>query len=444
MVVTSFAAGAQGTSQADAASEARRPGARLAKVAFGATVLFLAQLYIAPSDWFPVLQPARLALVLSVLSIGCLILQRMLGNRPLWFGWRTAALVIYVGTAALSPMWSFNPANSVQAALEVVKHLLFFLVVTNTATTPSRIRTALLIFACAAIVPGLGTYIHYANGELLVEGFRGRWYGVMADPNHDAMALVGAVPILLAFVVSGDKLWQRILSLAAVGGCFLGIVATHSRGGTVGLGVGVLAWALLSKRKAIAIGAAMVAAVGLLVFAPASFWARNETIAGYAEDESVHGRVQAWHVAGRAISEHPVLGIGEQAFLTAWDHYAPLDAGANRYVAHNLFIEVFAELGLVGLFGMLSFLGISMWSAWKARHGVLGVEARGVLAAILGYLACQQFSGYSLSWFLYALCGFAACVYHWAPRREEVRAPARIPTFPAMRMPSLGVVPPAL
>ncbi len=400
-----------------AAVAPREPGRLAAKCGFAATTLFLAQLYIAPLDWFPVLQPIRLALVLSVVAIGCMVAKRLLSNRPLYLGWRTALLFIYIGTAALSPLWSLDRPSSIDAAIEVSKHFLFFLAVTNTATTPGRIRTALLLFGAAAIVPGLGTYLHYANGELLVEGFRGRWYGVMADPNHDAMALVAVVPLLLMFVVSGRSLWQRVVGGVGVIACLMGIVATHSRGGSVGLAAGVLVWVLLARRKGIALAALIIGASGMLILAPSTFWERNNTIAGYQEDESVHGRMQAWHVAGRAFSEHPVLGIGEQAFLKSWDKYAPLDAGVNRYVAHNLFLEVAAELGLVGLFGLVGFLLVSLYSVWRARNGELGLESRAVFASLIGYLVCQQFSGYSLSWFLYALCGFAACCHHWAPRK---------------------------
>jgi O-antigen ligase len=419
--------------------EVRTPGRRAGQIAFAATALFLAQLYIAPSDWFPELQPLRLALCLSALSLGCLVAFRLLGNQPLWLGWRTAALFTYAGTAALSPIWSFDASRSVYGAIEVAKHFLFFLAVTNTATTPGRIRTALVLFAVAAIFPGLGTYLHYANGELLVEGFRGRWYGVMADPNHDAMALVAAVPLLLSLVVWGRSLWQRIAGLVGAVGCLMGIVATHSRGGSIGLAVGLLAWALLAKHKALALAATGIAAAGLLILAPQTFWTRNQTLATYEEDESVHGRVQALHVAGRSIEEHPFIGVGEQAFLAAWDHYAPLDAGHSRYVAHNLFLEVLAELGLTGFIGLMVFILASLWSAWKARKGVMGVEARAVLASLLGYLVCQLFSGYSLSWFLYALCGFAACIDHWAPKKDEEPAP-RLSSPPKLVI--LGVVRP--
>jgi cbb3-type cytochrome oxidase subunit 3 len=47
---------------------------------------------------------------------------------------------------------------------------------------------------------------------------------------------------------------------------------------------------------------------------------------------------------------------------------------------------------------------------------VLGGEVRAVLAALLGYLVCQMFSGYSDSWFLFAFAGFATCCDAWAPR----------------------------
>ena len=42
----------------------------------------------------------------------------------------------------------------------------------------------------------------------------------------------------------------------------------------------------------------------------------------------------------------------------------------------------------------------------------------GVFASLVGYLVCQQFSGYSLSWFLYALCAFASCIDRYGGRRK--------------------------
>jgi hypothetical protein len=83
-------------------------------------------------------------------------------------------------------------------------------------------------------------------------------------------------------------------------------------------------------------------------------------------------------------------------------------------------LEVLGQLGLVGLFGLLGFIGISLWSAWRARDGELGGESRAVVAALIGYLICQMFSGYSMSWYLFALCGFATCCHAWGKERSNV------------------------
>jgi putative inorganic carbon (HCO3(-)) transporter len=409
---------------ADSERSAHRFQARTAaKVAFWATALFAAQLYLSPAQWVPALAPLHHALLLSIAALGGLGLRRVLTNQPLWMGWRTAFLGVYIVEAMLSPLWSMSPHDSLAGAAELAKHAAFFLCLTNAVNTPRRLRIALGLYAVAAIAPGFGTFLNYIRGEDLVEGFRGRWLGVLADPNHDAMALVGAIPILMFLTTGkGHAFWVRILGVIGAGACLAGIVATHSRGGTIGLAVAVVAFALLSRRKAIASVAVLVGAAGMLILAPATFWARNQTDTLGQEDLSIEGRLEAWQVAGRILHERPMLGVGENAFLTAWNEYAPIDSGrlfGHRYVAHNLVLEVMGELGLVGLFGLMTFILICTWSAWRARNGELGGEARAVLAALAGYLVCQIFSGYSMSWFLYALCGFATCCQVWQGRESE-------------------------
>ena len=161
---------------------------KAAQLAFFATALFAAQLYLSPAQWFPVLEPLHHAAILSVVGLAALFLRRVLTNRPIWMGWRTALLAVYAGAAVLSPMWSISPAASTAGALEVVKHFLFFLAVANAIDTPRRLRIALGMYALAAIVPGWGTFNNWIHDELLVDGFRGRWLGVLGDPNHDSMA----------------------------------------------------------------------------------------------------------------------------------------------------------------------------------------------------------------------------------------------------------------
>src|SRR5205085_787165 len=120
--------------------------------------------------------------LLSIAALGGLLAFRMLTNRPRWLGWRSLAVGIYCTTAVLSPIWSVDPPSSIHGGLEIAKHFLFFVAVINALTTPKRIRVAIMLYAFAAIVPGWGTFWNWWHDELLVEGFRGRWLGVLADP----------------------------------------------------------------------------------------------------------------------------------------------------------------------------------------------------------------------------------------------------------------------
>src|SRR5437870_13587577 len=98
---------------------------RLGQAAFGATALFLAQLYLSPAQWFPDTEPLHIAFVLSVAGLGAVVAVRLLSNKPLWMGWRSLMLGTYCAMAVLSPTWSLDWAHSVAGGIEVAKHFLF-------------------------------------------------------------------------------------------------------------------------------------------------------------------------------------------------------------------------------------------------------------------------------------------------------------------------------
>ncbi len=131
---------------------------------------------------------------------------------------------------------------------------------------------------------------------------------------------------------------------------------TGSRGGLVSLAVAILlllvgtwrsrdpaakvVWKIIFKsRLALAVCVAVVA-----VLVP-RFVARS-TIARVAEGtgaSTFDTRVQMWKYGWEAWKERPILGVGTGCFTTI-----PLKHGEKALVAHNVFISLLAETGLVG------------------------------------------------------------------------------------------------
>lgn len=380
--------------------------------AFAALAAFVVQIYAIPGEWIAAAAPLRLALVLSTLAAGLFILRRLGRGESIHMdGVRGWSLIAFLAVAAASASWSVNPEVSREWAVDLFKLVAIYLTLVNVVTTPRRLTVICGALVLASIVTSVGVIQYYHAGINLSEGFRARWLGVYADPNHMAENLGVVLPLSAAFMVGRQSsFWMRCLCAVAALLAVVAIVESHSRGGFIGLSVAMSVWALRERQyrmKAILVG--FVLAVGLFVFAPASFWARNDTIQNFHEDASAMGRVYAWHVGSAISLDRPLLGVGAGGFKYAWPLYAPAEA-KQAYVAHNIYVDVIGELGWIGLLFFLLFSGGACGGAFAAsKDPEVGWIARGLSAAMVGYLLCNCFSGYALSAHLYVLFALAAC-----------------------------------
>ncbi len=408
-------------------------------VAFAAIAAFAMVMYAVPGEWIAGADALRLALVTSSIGLGLMLMRRVGRMEPIFLdGARGGSLIAVVLLSAASISWSTNPANSEYAAGELVKLAAIYFTIVNVVSNPKRLAIICGGMVLASIVTSIGVINWYETGIDLVEGFRARWVGVYSDPNHMAMNLGIIVPLAVAFLVRKESGWlMRVLCTAAAGLAVVAIVFSHSRGGFIGLSIAMSVWAFLEKQRRVqAIVAALVLAVGLVIFAPKSFWARNETVAEFHEDASAMGRVYAWNVASKISTDKPLLGVGIGSFRFAWPLYAPVEA-KRAYVAHNIFLDVIGELGFTGLFFFLIFVGGASGGAFSAsKTKELAWLSNALAASVTGYLLCNCFSGYILSahqYVLYALAASAeriARMYATAPETAVAPAPASPqPTF---------------
>jgi O-antigen ligase len=252
-----------------------------------------------------------------------------------------------------------------------------------------------------------------------------------------AMDLGMVVPFALSFVTRRTQT-PLIRVLAAIAGILAvtAVVLSHSRGGFIGLCVALVLWMFLSNRRIQAGVVGVLLAIGLGLFAPRSFWQRTESVTSFHEDASAMGRVYAWKVISEMNLDKPLLGVGAGGFRYAWPLYAPPEA-KRAYVAHNIFLDVLGELGLVGLIFFLLFVGGAAGGAFAAvRSDKLEGLGTAIAASVAGYLVCDLFSGYLLSPHSYVLFGLAACAH----RIVRAAGPGPLPEGQRMMSPMLPTV----
>jgi O-antigen ligase len=167
--------------------------------------------------------------------------------------------------------------------------------------------------------------------------------GIFNDPNELCMWLAAVTPVALYLFLHDRNFARRALWLAALGVFAYGIFLTKSRGGFLALltGLGTLCWDRFGWRKTLLIG---TVALPVLLF----FYAGRQTSLDMNR-QTGQTRIQLWSDWLDRFRGSPLLGEG-----MSYEELDPAKAAERRaiygleHLAHNSYLQAFADLGVVG------------------------------------------------------------------------------------------------
>jgi len=107
------------------------------------------------------------------------------------------------------------------------------------------------------------------------------------------------------------------------------------------------------------------------------------------------GRNDFWRVALDAFGEEPLLGHGAGTYEFSWEQHRSIDMAVHD--AHSLYLESFAELGVVGGLTVLALVGYLLWSGFAAWRDAPAPQREGYAALFAAMLAFAV--GAAFDWF---------------------------------------------
>lgn len=252
-----------------------------------------------------------------------------------------ALIPIIVVSATLNGWFS---GGLYQANLMIVSAAIPFFLFSNCITNINRQHIIMYVCLAAALIMVYNGHLQYSSyngeygtgigssrsvGSVARQEIRITYFGFFGDPNDLGMFLVMNFPIAAYFFTTGN-FFKKLIMLGIMSALLYGVYMTGSRGTLLGV-VGVVGvYYLITKAGSKLILFAMIAAP-LVATLLASFGGVSSS------ESSANGRLDAWYVGIHMLLGHPILGIGMGNFIEE-----------HNLVAHNSYIHIAAELGIVG------------------------------------------------------------------------------------------------
>jgi O-antigen ligase len=336
-------------------------------------------------------------------------------------------LVVFAFWRCLSFLWTASPEFTLIEIQTTIQMVAMVWLLHQLAFSRKRFLAVLQAYVLGTLVSACDTIYQYLLGANPVG--ESRFTATGFDPNELALMLVLSLPLSLYLASCTRKqllVWlYRVQFMLAASAALL----TASRGPLLASsGILLCLPAVIfrsSEKQKIALGALAVLAAGLILYlVPAASWKRLGTIGGEISTGTFNDRQVIWEAGLDVFRRDPIVGVGAGAFRAVVRNSTGIS-----YVAHNTFLSILVELGLIG-FGL--FLALFIYSIRSCLH-----MPRFERALWLAMLLILTIGVFSLTWeyrkpiwLIFGLISLQVCVAKGSPKPREVRLSSRIDPIP--------------
>lgn len=310
---------------------------------------------------YPQLAPLRMERIVGVVTLASLVLRQLQTERRVYLDASrpTQFLLLTVLAAYVSVPMAYWRMGAIQEALNFVKILVLYLMVVHLVDTRAKLKGFVWLYAALMAYLGTLSIVNYFKGSILHAQGIDRAVGATSaggGPNEMGASMATTIPLffLLAFHRRlGGWRWVFMAGLMLL---LLTMVFTGSRSALLGFlaAAGYLWWH--SRRRVLLGLVGGVIMVGGFFLLPEQYQGRYSTMTESEVAAANNDRIEVWLKGVRMFVHRPLTGVGVGCFGTA--NAMDFSSGPRRSFleSHSLYVQVPAEMGLVGavaFFGLL-------------------------------------------------------------------------------------------
>ena len=346
--------------------------------------------------------------MLDAWSLGTLRVSRNLLQLPLL----GALLLGLIQLLPLSGALSLDPYSTRLVLVQLATLLIYFAATLVFIDTPHRLHLmvrTIMIFGFVLAIFGLTqSFTSPTKVYWVRELSQSTAFGPFINRHHFAgyMELTIALPLGLLFAGVVEK-QKRVLYLFVAGLMGVALVMTTSRGGIISLVAEIVFLAIVtaiwrtqkserrktksSPLKSVAVRAGMAGALLVGLFFSVLLLGGEFSIYRFIDsvntDDPTTGRAHFWAVTLDIIKAHPYVGTGLGAFGVIYTRYDSRNGMFRLEQAHNDYLQVLSDAGIIGAVLAFSFVALLFWKAISRARSKDDFRRGVALAALSGCFA---------------------------------------------------------
>ncbi|EIJ33185.1 O-antigen ligase family protein [Thiothrix nivea] len=387
-----------------------------------AVVFMMLLVFAMPTDGAVEVAGMSLVKIAGLMAFGLTVVLAVMGNGLHGVAAFHTAVLLYVAWVLLSYTWSEMPVpyettqavSSGQALKSNLYVLMVSLLLFQLVATSGDLRKLYI-----ALILGSFWLVYLMVKDYQVTAATVRQEIKQFDANEVAVKLAMVLPLAILLLTQARAWWSRLLALAYIPAAVFTILITGSRTGAIVMVLGLAGFLPTILRsgwlgKAASVVALMVALIGIASVVPQKTIERIFSTGKELSSGTLNERSVIWAKAYEEWEESPLYGHGLGSFRRIINPYNV------DYTAHNSFVAVTAEQGMVGTLLYLAVICISAVSAWRLRGDDRWLMALMLLIVLIGQMSLTL-QDRMYVWLAYGLIVLNTYIKNNAPSAEYTK-----------------------
>jgi len=301
------------------------------------------------------------------------------------------AVSVYLGICALSITVSDYPALSVRGFVgKWLEYLLFFVIATDLGARRMVVRRSAFVIAWSSVLVVIEAVTQEVFGKGIFRGISKAIYARMGGPYENPIDLATYLMVVILILLTYASIQRHVSRWLLLGVVVLLVVClgrTMALGVWIAFGIAVVAVLILGsaavRHNTLMLSAILALSAGYFLH----LTGQTHQILSFS-GVGTADRVVMWQAATNMIRNRPILGHGVNTFMANYLAYWVGGERQPRY-AHNCYLQVAAETGVIGLAAFLWLL----WGLLSRVRAALqpplledGILLSGMYAGLLAFV----------------------------------------------------------